>query len=104
MSIASCTDWCLQSNVKHAVLSRLQCRLSHFTTYILEITLYRYSGSGHLGSAVSSYFLLLNLFSCFFLSHIRMTADDIADVALDWCTDDDISYLEEQKHESGDDA
>jgi len=27
--------------------------------------------------------------------HILMTAKDIADVALDWCTDDDISYEEE---------
>jgi len=29
-----------------------------------------------------------------------MTAKDIADVALDWCKDHDISYEEEQKHES----
>ena len=34
-------------------------------------------------------------------SHIRMTAKDIADVTLDWSTDNDISYEEEQKHESG---
>jgi len=38
------------------------------------------------------------------MSYIQMTAKDIADVALDWCTDDDISYEEEQKHESGEDA
>jgi len=30
-----------------------------------------------------------------------MTTKDIADVALDWCTDNDISYEEEQMHESG---
>jgi len=31
-----------------------------------------------------------------------MTAKKIADVALDWCTDDNLSYEEEQKHESED--
>jgi len=31
-----------------------------------------------------------------------MTAKDIADVALDGCTDDDMSCEGEQKHESGD--
>jgi len=30
-----------------------------------------------------------------------VTAEDVADVSLDWCTDDDISYEEEQKHGSG---
>jgi len=35
------------------------------------------------------------------MSHIRITAKGIADVALNWCTDDDIWYEEEQKHESG---
>jgi len=33
-----------------------------------------------------------------------MTVKNIADVALGWCMDDDISYDEEQKHESGEDA
>jgi len=33
-----------------------------------------------------------------------MTASDIAGVALDWWTDDDISYEVEQKHELGDDV
>jgi len=36
------------------------------------------------------------------MPHIQMIAKDIADFALDWCTDDDISYEEEQKHESVD--
>jgi len=40
------------------------------------------------------------------MTHIRMTAKNIAAVALDWYryTDDDISNEEEQKHESGDDV
>jgi len=38
------------------------------------------------------------------VSHILMTAKDIADVAFDWCTADNISYEEEQKHESGEDV
>jgi len=38
------------------------------------------------------------------MSQIGMTANDIAEVALDCCTDDDISYEEEQNHESGDNA
>jgi len=33
-----------------------------------------------------------------------MTVKDIADVDLDWCTDVDISYEKEQKHESGEDV
>jgi len=37
------------------------------------------------------------------MSHIRMTAKDIAD-ALDLCTDDDVSYEEDQKHESAEDV
>jgi len=37
------------------------------------------------------------------MSHILMTAKDVADVALDWCTDDDI-YGEEQKYESSEKA
>jgi len=45
------------------------------------------------------------MFGCFSdMSHIRMTAMDIADVALDWYTDDDISCEEEKKHESGEDV
>jgi len=32
--------------------------------------------------------------------HIRMTAEDVADVGLDWRTDDGISDEEEQKYES----
>jgi len=44
-----------------------------------------------------------NLYACFsVMSHIRMTADDVTDVALEWFTGDDISYGKEQKHESGD--
>jgi len=35
------------------------------------------------------------------MSRIRMTAKHIAVVALDWCTDDGISYEEEQQHDSG---
>jgi len=36
------------------------------------------------------------MFGCFsVMSHILMIVKDIADVALDWCTDDDISYEEE---------
>jgi len=38
------------------------------------------------------------------MSHIRLTVKDIADAALYWCTDDDISYEKEQKHESGEDV
>jgi len=38
------------------------------------------------------------------MSHIRMTAKDIADVALEWCTDGDMSYEDEKKHESGEDV
>jgi len=38
------------------------------------------------------------------MSHTRMTAEDVANVALDSCTDDDTSYEVEQKHESGDDV
>ena len=33
-----------------------------------------------------------------------MTAKDVANVALDWRTDDDISYEAEQKHESSEDV
>jgi len=33
-----------------------------------------------------------------------MTGENVADVALDWCTDDDISYEAEQKHESSEDV
>jgi len=38
------------------------------------------------------------------MSHIRMTAKDISDVTLDWCTDDDKSFEEEHKHESSGDV
>jgi len=34
----------------------------------------------------------------------RRTVEDVGDVALDWCTDDDISYEEEQKYASGGDV
>lgn len=44
------------------------------------------------------------MFGCFaVLSNILKTANDVANVALDWCTDDDI-YDEEQQHESGNDV
>jgi len=36
------------------------------------------------------------------MSHMRMATEDVADVALHWCTDDDISHEGEQKHQSGD--
>ena len=37
-----------------------------------------------------SFFSLLNLFVCFsVVSHIRVTAEDVANVALDWCNDDE---------------
>jgi len=38
------------------------------------------------------------------MSHIRVTVEDVADVALNWCMDDGISYEEEQKHDLGEDV
>ena len=71
---------------------------------ILEIPLYSDAGRSHLHTAFSEVISCCwtSLLFFFVKSHIRVTASDIADVALDWCTDDDISYEEEQKHESGD--
>jgi len=38
------------------------------------------------------------------MSHIRVTVEDVADVALNWCMDDGISYEEEQKHDLSEDV
>jgi len=96
-----CRLKCLQSGGKHAVSFdfKVVCQvllqiLGYRCTVMQVVVLYE--------EHLVKLFLLLNLFRCFCgMSHVRLTAVDIADVAHDWCTDDDISNEEEQKHESG---
>jgi len=91
------TLFCLDFNV-----------VSQALLQVLEILLDSDSGSGPLHSAFFEvYFNFLKLFLILFgclsvMSHFAMTAEDVTDVAIYWCTDDDISYEEEEKHQSGD--